>query len=112
MIPPSGDKLGLAVDSPARLCWRALRYLHANDKPVYLGKVAVMVNRWLARVNHASLMDDSVRKYAAQSGFANGCYDAAYAAGWEIKYGPQRGQPKGCLFMEPRQSTLNQSEVT
>ena len=100
---PSGADLGLAQDSPARLCWRALRYHHADQGPVYLGVIANTLNHWLAKAMHKALMDDSVRKYAAQPGFKPGCYDSAWAAGFEIQYGPQRSQPKGCLFITSRQ---------
>jgi hypothetical protein len=88
-----------------------LRYHHAQEKAVYLGVVANTVNRWLAKVNHRSLMDDSVRKYAAQPGFKPGLYDALWAAGFAVMYGPQRGQPKGCLKVETRQAGMEEIRI-
>ena len=64
MALPSGKQLDIPPRTPAHALWMALRYLHADRQPVFVGKLATMMNHKLRQWKKPhSFMEASVQRF-------------------------------------------------
>lgn len=72
---PSSEKCGMPKHSPVSALWFAARLLRAQERPVFIGKLATMMNRKLKQWKKpGSFMEASVARFT-RPGHANSLPD-------------------------------------
>ena len=95
---PSGSKLGIPPRSPCAALHYAIRYLRADKKPVFVGKLATMTNRKLREWNKPhNLMQATIQRFL-QAGHTNSIADYYFPDYFVIR--GRCGVPRGHVKVE------------
>ena len=108
MTLPHGVDLGMTEHSPCHAVFGVFKYLHAHERAVYVGAVAVTANNILKSWGKkGTFMEGSICRFL-RTGHVNSVPDYL-PAGWTVTCGKD-GVPRGHVRIYPPESPALQPE--